>query len=160
MYKITVLCVGNLKESYWRDAVAEYQKRLRAFCRFTVTEVPEERIPDKPSPAQIKAVIDAEGEKLLAKLEPSSFPVALCIEGKEQSSEQLAETFERLAVAGDADVTLIIGGSWGLSDAVKTRARQRLSMSPMTFPHQLARVMLCEQIYRAMQIIHGGQYHK
>jgi len=160
MYKITVLCVGNLKESYWREAVAEYQKRLRPFCRFAVTEVAEERIPDKPSPAQIKAVIDAEGEKLLAKLDTGSFPIALCIEGKEQSSEQLAATFERLAVTGDADVTLMIGGSWGLSETVKSRARLKLSMSPMTFPHQLARVMLCEQIYRAMQILSGGQYHK
>ncbi len=160
MYKITVLCVGNLKESYWREACAEYQKRLRPFCRFTIVEVPEERIPDKPSEAQIRAVINAEGERLLAKLDPKSFPVALCIEGKTQSSEQLAQTIERLAVAGDADVTFLIGGSWGLSDVVKQQARQRLSMSPMTFPHQLARVMLCEQVYRAMQILSGGHYHK
>lgn len=160
MYKITILCVGGLKEAYWRDACAEYQKRLRPFCRFTVTEVSEERVPDKPSAAQLKAVIDAEGERLLAKLEPATFPIALCIEGKEQSSEQLSQTIERLAVAGDADITFIIGGSWGLSEAVKVRARQKLSMSPMTFPHQLARVMLCEQIYRAMQILSGGQYHK
>lgn len=160
MYKITILCVGNLKEAYWRDACAEYQKRLRPFCRFTVTEVAEERLPDKASPAQIEALIDAEGRKLLAKLEPQSLPVALCIEGKEQSSEQLAASIERLAVGGEGDITFIIGGSWGLSDAVKAQARLRLSMSPMTFPHQLARVMLCEQIYRAMQILSGGQYHK
>ncbi len=160
MYKITILCVGNLKEAYWRDACAEYQKRLRPFCRFTVTEVAEERLPDKASPAQIEALIDAEGRKLLAKLEPQSLPIALCIEGKEQSSEQLAASIERLAVGGEGDITFIIGGSWGLSDAVKAQARLRLSMSPMTFPHQLARVMLCEQIYRAMQILSGGQYHK
>ena len=160
MYKITVWCVGNLKEAYWRDACAEYQKRLRPFCRFTVTEVVEERLPDKASPAQIEALIEAEGRKLLAKLEPQSLPIALCIEGKEQSSEQLAASIERLAVGGEGDITFIIGGSWGLSDAVKSQARLRLSMSPMTFPHQLARVMLCEQIYRAMQILSGGQYHK
>ena len=160
MYKITVLCVGGLKEAYWRDACAEYQKRLRPFCRFFVTEVPEERIPDKPSAAQIKAVVDAEGERLLAKLEPMSLPVALCIEGKERSSEQLAAMIEQYAVGGEGDITFLIGGSWGLSDAVKSKARVRLSMSPMTFPHQLARVMLCEQIYRAMQILSGGQYHK
>ncbi|MBR5135008.1 MAG: 23S rRNA (pseudouridine(1915)-N(3))-methyltransferase RlmH [Clostridia bacterium] len=160
MYKVTILCVGNLKESYWRDACAEYQKRLRPFCRFTITEVGEERVPDKASPAQIKAVVEAEGERLLAKLDSSTFPIALCIEGKEQSSEQLAASIERLAVGGDADITFVIGGSWGLSDAVKSRAKLRLSMSPMTFPHQLARVMLCEQIYRAMQILSGGQYHK
>ncbi len=160
MYKITILCVGNLKEAYWRDACAEYQKRLRPFCRFTVTEVAEERLPDKASPAQIEALIEAEGRKLLAKLEPQSLSIALCIEGKEQSSEQLAASIERLAVGGEGDITFIIGGSWGLSDAVKAQARLRLSMSPMTFPHQLARVMLCEQIYRAMQILSGGQYHK
>ncbi len=160
MYKITVLCVGGLKEAYWRDACAEYQKRLRPFCRFTVTEVPEERIPDKPSAAQIQAVIDAEGERLLAKLDSSSLPVALCIEGKERSSEQLAALIEHYAVGGEGDITFLIGGSWGLSEAVKTKARLRLSMSPMTFPHQLARVMLCEQLYRAMQILSGGQYHK
>ncbi len=160
MYKITILCVGGLKEAYWREACAEYQKRLRPFCRFTITEVPEERIPDKPSAAQIKAVIDAEGERLLAKLEPSSLPVALCIEGKERSSEQLAALIEQYAVGGEGDITFLVGGSWGLSDAVKAKARLRLSMSPMTFPHQLARVMLCEQLYRAMQILSGGQYHK
>lgn len=160
MYKITVLCVGGLKEAYWRDACAEYQKRLRPFCRFSIVEVAEERVPDKPSDKQLQAVIDAEGERLLAKLDTASLPIALCIEGKEQSSEQLASTIERLAVGGEGDITFMIGGSWGLSDAVKSRARLRLSMSPMTFPHQLARVMLCEQIYRAMQILNGGQYHK
>ncbi|MBQ4616816.1 MAG: 23S rRNA (pseudouridine(1915)-N(3))-methyltransferase RlmH [Clostridia bacterium] len=160
MYKITILCVGGLKESYWRDAVAEYQKRMKPFCRFTITEVPEERIPDKPSSSQIQAVVNAEGDKLLSKLDPASLPIALCIEGKEQSSEQLAQTIERAAVGGEGNLTFMIGGSWGLSEAVKSKARVRLSMSPMTFPHQLARVMLCEQLYRAMQILSGGQYHK
>ncbi len=160
MYKVTILCVGSLKESYWRDACKEYQKRLQPFCRFQIIEVAEERVPDKASAAQLRAVIDAEGERLLAKLDTASYPIALCIEGKELSSEQLAADIERLAVGGDGNITFIIGGSWGLSDAVKSRARTKLSMSPMTFPHQLARVMLCEQLYRAMQILGGGQYHK
>lgn len=160
MYKITILCVGSLKESYWREACAEYQKRLRPFCRFTVVEVSEERVPDKASAAQLAAVVEAEGQRLLAKLDASTLPVALCIEGKECSSEQLAALIEQHAVGGEGDITFIIGGSWGLSEAVKARARLRLSMSPMTFPHQLARVMLCEQVYRAMQILSGGQYHK
>ena len=160
MHKITVLCVGGLKEAYWRDACKEYQKRLGAFCRFQIVEVAEERIPQNPSPAHIRATVDAEGERLLAKLDASSFPVALCIEGKELSSEQLSVHIDRLGVSGDGNITFMIGGSWGLSEAVKAKARLRLSMSPMTFPHQLARVMLCEQIYRAMQIMHGGQYHK
>ncbi len=160
MYKITVLCVGGLKEAYWRDACKEYQKRLQPFCRFQIVEVPEERLPDKASASQIQAVIEAEGVRLLSKLDGASYPVAMCIEGKELSSEKLSSEIERLAVGGDGNVTFIIGGSWGLSDAVKAKARLKLSMSPMTFPHQLARVMLCEQIYRAMQILHGGQYHK
>ncbi len=160
MYKISVLCVGGLKEKYWREACAEYQKRLRPFCRFSVTEVAEERMPDHPSEAQLNAAIDAEGERLLQKLPISSFPIALCIEGEEFSSEKLAASIERLAVGGDGELTFLIGGSWGLSQAVKNRARLKFSMSPLTFPHQLARVMLYEQLYRAMQILHGGKYHK
>ncbi len=160
MHKITILCVGGLKEAYWRDACKEYQKRLGAFCRFQIVEVAEERVPQNPSSAQIRSTIDAEGERLLAKLDASTYPVALCIEGKLISSEQLSAQIDRLGVAGDGNITFIIGGSWGLSDAVKAKARWHLSMSPMTFPHQLARVMLCEQIYRALQIMHGGQYHK
>ncbi|MGN0171269.1 MAG: 23S rRNA (pseudouridine(1915)-N(3))-methyltransferase RlmH [Acutalibacteraceae bacterium] len=160
MYKLSVLCVGDLKERYWRDACAEYQKRLRPFCRFSVEEVAEQRVPDHPSEAQLKAAIAAEGERLLQKLPASSLPIALCIEGEELSSEKLASSIERLAVGGNGELTFLIGGSWGLSQAVKDRARLKLSMSPMTFPHQLARVMLCEQIYRAMQILHGGKYHK
>lgn len=160
MYKITVLCVGGLKEAYWRDACKEYQKRLQPFCRFQIVEVAEERAPEKPSASQIQAVIEAEGARLLAKLDAASYPIALCIEGKERSSEQLSAEIERLAVGGNGNISFIIGGSWGLSETVKSRARTKLSMSPMTFPHQLARVMLCEQIYRAMQILNGGQYHK
>ncbi|MBQ9414617.1 MAG: 23S rRNA (pseudouridine(1915)-N(3))-methyltransferase RlmH [Clostridia bacterium] len=160
MYKITVLCVGSLKERYFRDAVAEYEKRLHAFCRFEVIEVTEERCPDNPSENDIKRVIDAEGERLLRKIPAGAYPMALCIEGKERSSEAFAEEIARLAVGGDGHIAFLIGGSWGLSDAAKAKAKASLSFSPMTFPYQLARVMLCEQLYRAMQILHGGQYHK
>lgn len=160
MRSITVLCVGKLKEAYLRDAAAEYQKRLAPFCRLSVIEVDEERLPDAPSDAQIQATLVAEGKRLLARVPAGAAVFALCIEGKEMSSPALAQTLDRLAVDGCSHVVFIIGGSWGLSDEVKAAARVRLSMSPMTFPHQLARVMLLEQLYRAGQISSGGKYHK
>ncbi len=160
MRAVTVLCVGKLKEKYWRDAVAEYEKRLSAFCRLSVVEVEEERLPESPSPAQIAQTLQAEGKRLLARVPQGAAIYALCIEGKELSSPALAEALDRLAVDGCSHTVFIIGGSWGLSDEVKAAARVKLSMSPMTFPHQLARVMLLEQIYRAAQISSGGKYHK
>ncbi len=160
MQSITILCVGKLKEAYWRDACAEYAKRLGAFCRFSVVEVEEERLPDKPSDAQIRQALQAEGRRLLAKAGPQAVLIPLCIEGKELSSPALSRWLEEQATAGRGGVAFVIGGSWGLSDEVKRAGALRLSMSPMTFPHQLARVMLCEQVYRAMQISAGGKYHK
>lgn len=160
MLSITVLCVGRLKEAYWREASAEYIKRLGAFCRPSVIEVEEARMPDNPSEAQIAAALAAEGRRLLARLPAGAAVAALCIEGRELSSTQLAERLERWTVEGISHVALVIGGSWGLSEEVKRAASLRLSMSPMTFPHQMARIMLLEQVYRAMQICHGGKYHK
>ena len=160
MRSVTILCVGKLKESYLREAAAEYQKRLSAFCRIEVIEVDEERLPDSPSPAQIARTLEAEGARLLSKIPSGAAIFALCIEGKEMSSPALAATIDKLAVDGFGHTVFIIGGSWGLSDEVKRAATHRLSMSPMTFPHQLARVMLLEQLYRAAQISAGGKYHK
>jgi len=160
MLNITVLCVGKLKEAYWRDACAEYEKRLGAFCRFSLCEVAEERLPDNPSSAQIAATIEAEGKRLLERLPKDCAVIPMCIEGKEMDSPALSARIQKMAVEGTSHIVFIIGGSWGLSDAVKSRAAFRLSMSPMTFPHQLARVMLLEQIYRAFQISSGGKYHK
>ncbi len=160
MRSITILCVGKLKEAYLRAAAAEYEKRLSAFCRLSIVEVDEERLPDAPSPAQIDATLTAEGRRLLAHIPAGAAVFALCIEGREMSSPALAAALDRLAVDGCSRVVFIIGGSWGLSEEVKRAARVRLSMSPMTFPHQLARVMLLEQLYRAGQISSGGKYHK
>ncbi len=160
MLSMTVLCVGKLKESYWRDACAEYQKRLGNYCRAQVIEVAEERISDNPSASQISATIEAEGKRLLSHISADSMVVALCIEGKEMDSAHLSQLIQNAAVGGTSRIVFVIGGSWGLSDAVKARADVRLSMSPMTFPHQLARVMVLEQIYRAFQIAAGGKYHK
>ncbi len=160
MLSITVLCVGKLKESYWREACAEYQKRLGNYCRVQVVEVAEERISDNPSASQIAVTVEAEGKRILSHITADSMVVALCIEGKERDSLHLSQVMQNAAVGGTSKIVFVIGGSWGLSDAVKKRADVRLSMSPMTFPHQLARVMVLEQIYRAFQIASGGKYHK
>lgn len=160
MLSVNIICVGKLKEQYWRDACAEYAKRLGAFCRFEIIEVDETRLPKSYSDADIRRVIDTEGERILEKCGAGSFVAAMCIEGKELSSVQLAGKLEDIALSGKSRVNFIIGGSYGLSDAVKSRADLRLSMSPMTFPHQLARVMLCEQIYRAFSINADTKYHK
>lgn len=159
MLNVKIICVGKLKESYWRDACAEYAKRLGAFCKFTIQELPESRLSDKPSDLQIRAALEEEGEKILA-VSANSWRVALCIEGKLYSSESLADALGKTALQGYSSVSFIIGSSFGLSEKVKKASDIRLSMSPMTFPHQLARVMLCEQIYRAFQIQNNGKYHK
>ncbi len=160
MLNISLICVGKLKEKYWRDACAEYAKRLSAYCKFNIIEVDEHPAPDNASPAQIQNVIEQEGRKILAKLDKNTKIIAMCIEGKPLSSEKLAEKLGSLAVNGVSSLAFIIGGSWGLAKEIKDTAVLRLSMSEMTFPHQLARVMLCEQIYRAFQINTGGKYHK
>ena len=160
MIRVTILCVGRLKESYWREACAEYAKRMKRFAEFSIVEVEEEKLPDMPSAAQISNTIKKEGERLLARLGRNSVKIAMCIEGKQRTSERLAELLENVQQNGKSEVTFLIGGSWGLSEEVKQAADVRLSMSDMTFPHQLARVMLCEQIYRAFQICSGGKYHK
>lgn len=159
MLNIQLLCIGKLKESYWREACAEYAKRLSAFCRFSIIELPESRLPETPSPVQVTAALQTEGEKILAAVGNAPL-IALCIEGKALSSEALSLKIDSMAVNGASKLCFVIGSSFGLSDSVKCAANLRLSMSPMTFPHQLARVMLCEQIYRAFQILNHGKYHK
>ncbi len=159
MHSVRVLCVGKLKERYWREACAEYAKRLQMFCRFTICELPEHRLPERPSGAEVARALEEEGKQLLKAAEGSVL-VALCIEGKPYSSEELAGYLESLGVQGRPEVSFLIGSSYGLSEQVKKQACLRLSMSPMTFPHQLARVMVCEQVYRAFQILGHGKYHK
>lgn len=160
MMNVTLLCVGKLKEDYLRAACAEYQKRLGAFCRITVTEVAEERLPERPGAAQIDAALAGEGTRLLAKLPGGAYPVALCIEGERYTSEQLARNISTLAANGTSALVFLIGGSYGLAEPVKAACRLRLSMSDMTFAHQLARVMLLEQVYRAFSINANTKYHK
>ena len=160
MININVICVGKLKEDYLRGACAEYEKRLGACCKLKVTELAPARRPESPNEAQIEAALSDEAERILSKISPSDGVFALCIEGQEMSSESFSKEIERCAVSGFSTLCFIIGGSHGLAPAVKSRAKYRLSMSPMTFPHQLARVMLLEQIYRAFMISSGGKYHK
>lgn len=159
MLNIRVVCVGKLKETYWQDACREYAKRLGPFCRFSITEIGEARLPENPSQAQIGAALRAEGEKLLSAA-CGSTTVSLCVEGRMLSSPQLAKEIEMLALTGHSSLSFFIGSSFGLSEEVKRSSMLHLSMSPMTFPHQLARVMLCEQLYRAFQISGNGKYHK
>ncbi len=160
MQRVTVLCVGKLKERFYADAAAEYVKRLQRYCKLEIIELPEQRLPEDPSPAEIQRALRAEGAAIREKLPKGGAVVALCIEGKPCSSEELSRRMADFGIQGRTQVTFIIGGSFGLDEDVKKQADWRLSMSPMTFPHHLARVMLLEQIYRACQIAEGTKYHK
>lgn len=160
MQNVYIIAVGRLKEKYLRDAFAEYQKRLTPFCRLTVIEIDEERLPDNPSEAVIAAGIEKEGQKILKKIPSGSFVVSLCIEGQQMTSEDFSRMIEQSGVSGFSDVVFVIGGSFGLSKDIKNISKYRLSFSKMTFPHQLFRIMLAEQIYRGYQIAIGGKYHK
>ena len=160
MQKVTVLCVGKLKEKFYADAVAEYSKRLKRHCTLEILELPESRLSDEPSPAEIRQALASEAALIEAKLPKGGAVIAMCIEGKELSSPALAEKVQQFGLSGASQLTFLIGGSVGLDESLKQKADLRLSMSPMTFPHHLARVMLLEQIYRAYQILAGSKYHK
>ncbi|MDR2646625.1 MAG: 23S rRNA (pseudouridine(1915)-N(3))-methyltransferase RlmH [Oscillospiraceae bacterium] len=160
MLQIKIIAFGKLKETYWREAVAEYLKRLQTYCKLEICELTPARLPDAPTPAQIAAALRTENRAALGAIPPQSAVAALCIEGKELSSEALSNWIRRSATDGGGCICFLIGSSYGLDETLKQRANLRLSMSPMTFPHQLARVMLLEQVYRAFQIASGGKYHK
>ena len=160
MQRVTVLCVGKLKEKFYLEAAAEYVKRLQRFCKLELVELPESRLPESPSPAEVQRALAAEAVAIRERLPKGGAVIALCIEGKPCSSVELSRRMEELAVAGKTQLTFLIGGSVGLDEGLKRQADWRLSMSPMTFPHHLARVMVLEQIYRAYQISAGTKYHK
>lgn len=161
MIKINIICIGKIKEKYFTDAIAEYAKRLTAFCKFNIVELSEERIKSNtPNQSQIDEVISSEGKRIMQKISPSDYVVAMCIEGKLMSSEELSKLIDNASVSGKSTVDFIIGGSYGLDESVKKRVDVRLSMSKMTFPHQMARMILSEQIYRAFEISSNGKYHK
>lgn len=161
MQNVTLIALGKLNAAYYREAAAEYAKRLTAFCRLHVVELPEETVNEKnAAPALIARALEKEGRAILAAVPKGSVLVAMCVEGKQLSSEQLADYFAQKAIDGAGSITLVIGSSHGLSPEVKQAAQLRLSMSAMTFPHQLARVMCLEQLYRAFSIQAGTRYHK
>ena len=159
MQKIKVVCVGKIKEKYFASAIEEYGKRLSRYCKFEIIELPDASVPDRPSEAQIAEVLKKEGEGILKKIEGEKEIVALCEEGKQMSSEQFADFLAQRTLKSDS-LTFLIGGSHGLWEEVKKKAILRLSFSEMTFPHQLMRVVLTEQIYRGFKINNGEQYHK
>lgn len=158
--KCTVLCTGSLKEKYWREAEAEYAKRMKRFGGWNVIELPEAPLPERPSPKEIEQALKKEGEALLKRINPQCYPIALCVEGKTCSSEELATLVEQIPRLGKSEILLIIGSSHGLAPEVKAACAKRLSISPMTFPHQMMRVILAEQFYRAHKINANESYHK
>ena len=159
MLSINIICVGKLKEAYLRQAIEEYSKRMKPLCKLNIAELSEERVGDDPSDAEIRHTVNAESDRILSKIGKGDYVIAMCVEGKNISSEELSGRLEDISMTHSA-VDLIIGGSWGLSDTLKERADFKLSMGKMTFPHQLFRLMLLEQLYRAFQISKGTKYHK
>ena len=157
---INIIAIGKLKEKYWQDAVKEYSKRLGSYCTLQITELKESPLRANPSAADEQAVKDAEGKEILRRIRREDYVITLEIRGKGMSSEQLAAKIEGLALDGKSTVDFVIGGSLGLSAEVSRRADLKLSFSAMTFPHQMMRVILLEQIYRSFKIIRGETYHK
>lgn len=157
---ISIITVGKLKEKYLKQGIDEYLKRLTSYAKVEVIEVPDEKAPEELSENEMIQVKQKEGEKILSKVYPDTYVIALAIEGKQKSSEEMAETLDKLATYGKSKVAFIIGGSLGLSTEVLSRADEKLSFSRMTFPHQLMRLILVEQVYRAFRIIRNEPYHK
>lgn len=159
MMNVTVIAVGKLKESYLRDGCSEYIKRLGAYAKVNVVEINEERVSDNPSQSEIDRVIQKEGERIISKIPKGSVVIPLCIEGREYSSPDFSQLVETVSMQSSS-VCFVIGGSFGLSDNVKAMGKYKLSFGKMTLPHQLARMVLLEQIYRAFSILNNSKYHK
>ncbi len=158
--KITILCVGKVKEKFYRDGIAEFVKRLSRYCKLEIMEVADEKTAEEASETEIRIVKEKEGERLLKNIKDDAYVVCLCIDGKQMDSEELSEKIEKLGIQGTSHIYFVIGGSLGLADDVIKRANFKLSFSPMTFPHQLMRLILLEQIYRAYRIMNHEPYHK
>ena len=160
MFDITLITMGKLKEKFYISAAEEYAKRLGAYCRFTLLELPEQRLPDTPSPAEISAGLEKEAELILSKIPKGAWLCVFTPEGKELSSEQFAKTLSEVKISGKSAACFLIGSSFGMAQKIKDKADFRLSMGKMTFPHHLARIMVLEQLYRAEAIQAGSKYHK
>jgi len=159
MLNVKFIVIGNLKESNLRDAAAEYEKRLSAFCRFETVQLKEEKLPDDPSDTEIQKALEREALQIEKSISPRAYRIAMCVEGNQLSSEELAERIGKIEQTA-GEIVFIIGSSFGLADSVKRSAYMRLSVSKMTFPHQLMRVLLLEGVYRAFNIRKGTRYHK
>lgn len=160
MFEITLIAMGRLKEKFYLSAAAEYEKRLKGYCQFRLLELPEARLPEAPSPAEIAAGLEKEADAILSKLPKGAWFCVLTPEGRSISSEGLADRLREVKNSGKSSACFLIGSSFGIAPRVKEKADLRLSMSPMTFPHHLARIMLLEQLYRAEAIQAGSKYHK
>ena len=160
MFSVTLIAMGKLKEKFYLSAAAEYEKRLKGYCEFQLLELPEVRLPENPSPAEISAGLEKEADTIFAKIPKGAWVCVLTPEGKLLSSEALAEKLKEVKLSGKSSACFIIGSSFGMSSRVKARADFKLSMSPMTFPHHLARIMVLEQLYRSEAIQAGSKYHK
>lgn len=158
--KITILCVGKVKEKFYRDAIGEYQKRLSRYCKLEIVEVTDEKTPDGVSETVENQIKEKEGNRILSKIREEDYVIALAIDGKMQDSVELSKNIQQLGVRGKSSIVFVIGGSLGLSEEVLKRANKKLSFSKMTFPHQLMRVILLEQVYRSYRIMNGEPYHK
>ena len=159
MINVKLICVGNLKEAYLRDAFAEYEKRLSGLCRFECVALKEYKLPENPSDSEISAALEDEAKRILPLMPPRAYKIALCVEGKQYSSEDFAKILDEAALS-HSEIVFVIGSSYGMAQKVKEAADLRLSISKMTFPHQLIRVISAETIYRAFNIIKGTRYHK
>lgn len=160
MINIQLIVLGKLKEKYMKDFASEYEKRLSGYCKLTVTELEPVKLSDNPSEQEIKNALSKETQMIKGKIPKNSYVFSMCIEGKQMSSEELSKKLEDIALTGKNNITFIIGSSFGLSDEIKQMSDYKFSMSKMTFPHKLARIMLTEQIYRAMSITNNSKYHK
>ena len=160
MLNIKIIATGEFKENYLKEAAAEYKKRLGAWCKVEEYIFREEKLPENPSKSQIAEALRTEEKIILSKIPSKAYVIAMCVEGKQLSSEEFAEKIEQAQLAGKSEIVFIIGSSYGLSDGVKQRADFRLSVSKLTFPHRLLRVMLYEAVYRSVSIINGSKYHK
>ena len=160
MFEITLIAMGKLKEKFYLSAAAEYEKRMKGYCQFKLLELPETRLPDNPSPAEISAGLEKEADLILTKIPKGAWFCTLTPEGKMLSSEDLARKMQDIKSAGKSSACFLIGSSFGMAPRIKEKADFKLSMSPMTFPHHLARIMVLEQLYRAEAIQAGSKYHK
>ena len=160
MFEVTLIAMGKLKEKFYLSAASEYEKRLSGYCKFRILELPESRLPEDPSPAEISAGLEKEADLIFSKIPKGAWFCVFTPEGKLLSSEALADTIRKIKLEGKSSACFLIGSSFGMSPRVKQRADFKLSMSPMTFPHHLARIMVLEQLYRAEAIQAGSKYHK